>query len=185
MNNKKFLDNLDGGWSDVISNTYEDSSKEYKISIGFRDPLIYTSSDGKVYKNIKGLEIFFYTEPDTLETRVKEGTLYFFTTAKIFFYIINDGENEYKFNCEEGDDSFNIEYYFSDVFGVDLNVNRLNINKFFDYNLNSPNSKTVNKNLYDLIVDSLDADVNKNNLQSYNINIIVNDSKRELLKHLE
>ena len=183
MNNKKFLDNLDGSWGEAITNTYEDNSKEYKLAIGFENPLVYTSSDGKIYKNIKGLEIFFYLEPNTLETNIKEYILYFFTTARIFFYIINDGENEYKFECEE-DDSFNIEYYYSNTFGVDLNAFRLSMNKFFDYNLYSPNSKMINKNLYDLIIGSLDNDVDENDLQSYSINLIINDSKRALLNHV-
>ena len=57
MNNKKFLDNLDGGWNDVISDTYKDANK------GFIPETVLNNKGHKVID----AEAYFYHEGNVSE----------------------------------------------------------------------------------------------------------------------
>ena len=150
---QNFFDQLDGGWGDLIADTYKDANEYYKLMIGYKYPMSFISDEGEVIKNVTGIDLFFEIE-DSIAF-LNQSTVSVDIKAKIIKYKVYDGTNEYTYLFKKEDNKFEVTYSYSDIFYSDIGIFSLDIDKNFGYDLKSPHSAMINKKLEDFIINKL------------------------------
>ena len=154
---QNFFDQLDGGWDDIIADTYKEANKPYILNINFSFRMEFKDDKGLPF-NAFAVTLYFKPLINTIDYKDfidgEDITLKFNIKCELSAFKIKRKETELFKNGNETifDINFFYNLYYTNNYYFDFTINNIDLKDRYEFNLNSLDSEvTFNEYVHELL----------------------------------